>query len=70
VAVRAPAPAGTGRLGLGARAVEKKVLERFLDCGDRQRGFARIRGAEHERPEIEERDTEAPSPARQAAKEA
>jgi len=30
----------------------------------------RARGAEHERPEIDERDTEAPSPARQAAKEA
>jgi len=31
---------------------------------------SRARGAEHERPEIDERDTEAPSPARQAAKEA
>jgi len=27
------------------RAVEKNVLERFLDCGDPQRGFARIRCA-------------------------
>jgi len=27
------------------RAVEKKVLERFLDCGDPQRGFARTRCA-------------------------
>jgi len=31
---------------------------------------SRARGAEHERPEIDERDTEAPSPGRQAAKEA
>jgi len=34
-----------GASGRVRRAVEKKVLERFLDCGDPQRGFARIRCA-------------------------